>query len=420
MQLCIFEDNNYSRLYPLVYYRPVYDLFCGMKKLRNKILDAYYDIKYSLHCRSYLEDFVKTKNPGIEVNQINDNECLLLNGRILAPINLGKIIPVKGEDKIYKSNDSVIAARLSGKNLETVKKKLNDVLGIPDLDNMPVEEVNIPMIDYIWNLICSNGKELISDFQALVNQNKINIKNNLQGKIFEGVHLVEKNNIFIAEGGSIKPGVVLDASEGPIYIDRNVKVFPNAVIEGPVYIGENSQIKSSATIYENVTIGNTCKIGGEVEETVFLPFSNKQHSGFIGHAYLGSWVNIGADTNCSDLKNNYGHVKAYVNGKEIDTKMQFLGIVMGDHSKTAINTMFNTGTTVGFSCNIFGAGFPDKYIPSFSWGGHESIITYNVEKSIETAKIVLGRRKQEMDSHEENLFRRIFDLTKNERIERGY
>jgi len=419
MQLCILEDDNYSLLNPLVFYRPVYNLICGMQTLRNKILCAYPNVKYSLHCRPYLENFVKSKNPGIEVNNINDDKCLFINGRILAPYNLAEIIPLEGEDKIYKIGDSIAAVRASGKNLELVKRQLNNVISNSDFNNLPAETIKIPIIDFIWDLIYNNGKELVNDYKFILKRQQIG-KNNLQGEIYDGVHLVEKENIFIAEGAVLKPGSVIDASNGPVYIDKNVKIFPNAVIEGPAYIGENSQVKIGATIYENVSIGHTCKIGGEIEDVIFLPFSNKQHSGFIGHAYIGSWVNIGADTSCSDLKNNYGYIKAFVNGKEVNTKVQFLGVIMGDHSKTAINTMFNTGTTVCFSCNIFGAGFPERYIPSFSWGGHDSMNTYEVEKSIDTAKKALKRRNQEINSYEEDLFRKIFDLTKHERTERGY
>ncbi len=418
MQLCIFEDSYSLQLEPLIFYRPAYDLFCGMRTLRHKIIDAYAGAKYALHCRLYLEDFLKSKNPGIDINRINDDQCLLINGRILAPINLAEIIPLKGEDKVYKSGDVLIAARISGKNLETTKSKLKDLLNISDFDNLPVETIEIQVINYIWDLIYNNKKELISDYNFLVKKN--NAGNSLHGKIFDGAHFIEKDNIYIDEGTHVKPGAVLDASNGPVYIDKNVNIYPNAVILGPVYIGENSKIKSCATIYENVTIGHTCKVGGEIENSIFLPLSNKQHSGFIGHAYIGSWVNIGADTNCSDLKNNYGNIKAYINGEEIDTKMQFLGLIMGDHSKTAINTMFNSGTTVGFSCNIFGVGFPEKYIPSFSWGGYDSIDTYDVGKSIDTAKKVLIRRNEEMNISEENLFKKIFELTKHIRKERGY
>ena len=419
MQLCIFEDKYSFRLEPLALYRPVYDLFCGMRSIKDKILNAYPDAKYSLHCRTYLEDFLKSKNPGIEVNNFNENSILFLNGRIIAPADLAEIIPIQGEDKLYKKNDTIIAARVSGKRLENIKGKINDALDISDFDNLPEESIDIPVFNYIWDLIYNNGNELLNDYKYFTKQHN-DKKSNLRGKVFDGAHLVEKENIFIGEGTTIKPGAVLDASIGPIYIDKNARVYPNAVIEGPVFIGENSQVKSCAIVYDNSSIAQTCKVGGEVENSIFLPFSNKQHAGFIGHAYIGSWVNIGADTNCSDLKNNYGSVKAFVKGEEISTKLQFLGIIMGDHSKTAINTMFNTGTTVGFSCNIFGAGFPEKYIPSFSWGGYDLTTTYETSKSIDTAKKVLQRRNIEMNMQEENLFRRIFELTKNERIERGY
>jgi len=163
-----------------------------------------------------------------------------------------------------------------------------------------------------------------------------------------------------------------------------------------------------------------CKIAGEVEDMIMLPYSNKQHAGFIGHSYLGSWVNLGADTNCSDLKNNYKTVRAMVNGLEVDSDSQFLGLIMGDHSKTAINTMFNTGTVAGFSCNIFGAGFPPKEIPSFSWGGGDEMNVYLVENSIETARSVFKRRDKTFSESDEQLFRDIFEKSKNERSKKGY
>jgi UDP-N-acetylglucosamine diphosphorylase/glucosamine-1-phosphate N-acetyltransferase len=188
---------------------------------------------------------------------------------------------------------------------------------------------------------------------------------------------------------------------------------------GPVYIGNSTLIKSLSKIYENVSVGDVCKVGGEIEGSIIMSYTNKQHEGFLGHAYLGSWINIGADTNCSDLRNNYGLIKTRVNGQVINTKTQFLGLIMGDHSKTGINTMFNTATTVGFSCNIYGSGFPDKYIPSFSWGGTDDLQTYDVEKCLNTAKVVMSRRKIEFKKMDEDLFRKIFDLTKNERMLKG-
>jgi UDP-N-acetylglucosamine diphosphorylase / glucose-1-phosphate thymidylyltransferase / UDP-N-acetylgalactosamine diphosphorylase / glucosamine-1-phosphate N-acetyltransferase / galactosamine-1-phosphate N-acetyltransferase len=420
MQICIFEGIYYDRLEPLIYSRPTYDLICGINSLRKKILRAYPEVKYSLHCRPYLEHFVRIKNPGTDINKIEDDHCLLINGRIIASHNLSEIIPLEGEDRLYTNGDTIIAARVSGKNLEEIKKNLYDLLSESNFEGLPVEKVDVPVVDYVWDLIANNPKELVNDYEQLLVEHRIKKNGNVLGKVYDGAYMVEKENIFIEEGAVIKPGAVLDGSNGPIYIDKNSTVASNAVVEGAVYLGENSQIKSCARIYDNVSIGQTCKVGGEVEDSIILPFTNKQHSGFLGHAYLGSWVNIGADTNCSDLKNNYGNVKVYTNGEIVDSNLQFLGVIMGDHTKTAINTMFNTGTIVGFSCNIFGAGFPDKYIPSFSWGGSDAVTTYDLERSIETAKRMLQRRTKAMSDPEERLFRKIFDITKKERRKRGY
>jgi UDP-N-acetylglucosamine diphosphorylase/glucosamine-1-phosphate N-acetyltransferase len=174
-------------------------------------------------------------------------------------------------------------------------------------------------------------------------------------------------------------------------------------------------IKVGAKIYENTSIGPVCKVGGEVEGSVIHSFSNKQHDGFLGHAYLGMWVNLGADTNNSDLKNNYGSVKLVIDGETVDSGSTFMGLVMGDHSKSAINSMFNTGTVVGVSSNVFGSGFPPKSVPSFTWGGAEGLKTYELERALEVARRVMGRRKMVLSPAEEKVLRVVFDLTKKER-----
>jgi len=219
----------------------------------------------------------------------------------------------------------------------------------------------------------------------------------------------------IGEGTKVKPGVVLDAENGPIYIGSNATIFSNAVIEGPAFVGDRSLIKIGAKIYENTSIGEVCKVGGEVEGSIIHSYSNKQHDGFLGHAYLGMWVNLGADTNNSDLKNNYGNVKMVIDGKAVDTGSMFMGLVMGDHSKSSINTMFNTGTVVGVSSNVYGSGFPPKAVPSFAWGGGGELTTYEIGKAIDVARRVMGRRKMELSPVEEAVLRHVFEQTKNER-----
>lgn len=417
MQICIFEDINYTNFEPLVFSRPVYDLVCGITSLKEKILRSYGDLKYSLHCRPYLADVVMKENPAALINKIEDDHCLFINGRIIAPQNLSEIIPLlPTEDKVFVNGETVIAAYLSGKNLDYKIKHLNDLFSVNDFDGLPVKILDLKCANYLWDLININGEQISKDYDYVIHKSN---RSNFLDKIDASVHLVNKEKIFIGKNVTLKPGVVLDASNGPVFIDDNAFIYPNAFIEGPVYIGESSRIKSGATIYENVTISKVCKIGGEVEQAIFMPYSNKQHSGFIGHAYIGSWVNLGADTNCSDLKNNYSKIRVKLSSGEVNSGSQFLGLMIGDHSKSAINTMFNTGSVIGFSCNIFGAGFPDKYVPSFTWGGAESYIHYDLQKAIDTAKVVLSRRKIIFDKEEEKLFHKIFELTKSDREKRG-
>ncbi len=417
MQICIFEDINYTNFEPLVFSRPVYDLVCGITSLKEKILRSYGDLKYSLHCRPYLADVVMKENPAALINKIEDDHCLFINGRIIAPQNLSEILPLlPTEDKVFVNGETVIAAYLSGKNLDYKIKHLNDLFSVNDFDGLPVKILDLKCANYLWDLININGEQISKDYDYVIHKSN---RNNFLDKIDASVHLVNKEKIFIGKNVTLKPGVVLDASNGPVFIDDNAFIYPNAFIEGPVYIGESSRIKSGATIYENVTISKVCKIGGEVEQAIFMPYSNKQHSGFIGHAYIGSWVNLGADTNCSDLKNNYSKIRVKLSSGEVNSGSQFLGLMIGDHSKSAINTMFNTGSVIGFSCNIFGAGFPDKYVPSFTWGGAESYIHYDLQKAIDTAKVVLSRRKIIFDKEEEKLFHKIFELTKSDREKRG-
>ncbi|MFZ2323567.1 MAG: GlmU family protein [Ignavibacteriaceae bacterium] len=417
MQICIFEDINYTNFEPLVFSRPVYDLVCGITSLKEKILRSYGDVKFSLHCRPYLADIVKKENPKIPVNKIEDDFCLFINGRLIASQDLSEALPlITAEDKVIVNGETVIAAYLSGKNLEYKINHLNDLFSVTDFNGLPIKILDLKCANYLWDLININGEQISNDYDYLTNQYD---RHNFLDQVSSSVNLINKKKIFIGENVTIKPGVVLDASGGPVFIDDNAFIYPNAVLEGPIYIGESSRIKSGATIYENVTISKVCKVGGEVEQSIFMPYSNKQHSGFIGHAYLGSWVNLGADTNCSDLKNNYSKVRVKLSTKEVNSGSQFLGLMMGDHSKSAINTMFNTGSLIGFSCNIFGSGFPDKYVPSFTWGGADSSSDYDLQKAVETAKIVLSRRKINFESEEENLFKRIFELTQNDREKRG-
>ncbi len=419
MHVCVFEDEFYRMLLPLVYFRPVYDLKCGILSLREKIIRSFPGQTFSLHAREYLGDAIKEKYPQAIVNEIprEADRVFLINGRLLFDIAQSNRFEYDGNDVAYVNDGTLVAAWISRANLNAFKDSLTKkVIALGDFGGMKrIEVSDVKLIKYPWDLVHQNGSQITADFETLTNG-----KPAILGKVYEGTHLLNSSRIHIAKGASIKPGVVLDAEGGPIYISKNARIMPNAVIEGPAFIGENSVIKIAAKIYENTTIGETCKVGGEVEESIIHAYSNKQHEGFLGHAYLGEWVNIGADSNNSDLKNDYGNVKVYVDGKLVDTGSQFVGLTMSDHSKCGINSMFNTGTVVGVCCNVFGAGLPPKYVPAFSWGGaSDEMVTYKIGKAIEVARRVMARRKMNLSENVEKLFRKVFDLTREERAIAG-
>lgn len=410
MQICIFEDKLSDNFYPLTLSRPVFDLLYGMNTLREKILRYFPNAKFSLFCREYLKESVRQNYPGIMVNELIEDNYLFINGRVLIDEIFYESLIKNTSEKIFRKNNVLIAAKIISSTITRIIENISDSIDLSFFEGIPQENVEIETVDHIWDMVCNNGSELHKDFKHF----------RLSGisddaRLFRGVDLINKDDVIIESGTLIKPGVVIDASNGPVYIGKDVEIYPNSVIEGPAYIGDKTKIKSCATIYENVSIGRICKVGGEVEESIIMPFSNKQHGGYIGHSYLGSWVNLGADTNCSDLKNNYSTIKIILPGGKIDTGLQFLGLIMGDHSKTAINTMFNTGTIVGFSSNIFGYGFHEKFIPSFSWGGKNNMDIYEVEKGIITARKVMKRRNINMTNTDEELFNNIFNLTLTER-----
>ena len=395
---------------PLVYMRPVYELRCGIDLLMDKIIRKYPEREVILLCRDYLANTVREKHK-YKVNPLKYNQgtTLFLNGRLL----LNKAVAFDGKEEVVFSDSSILYARLRGDN-SAIMTSENIISG----EALRTLKLRVPcreaednnLLDYSWEFVKANAAQIKIDFKDIAGKGRI------LGKVFEGVHLINKKDIFIGSGSIVKPGVVLDAEKGPIYIGKGVKVLPNAVIEGPSYIGDNSTVKIGAKIYEGTSIGEVCKAGGEIEESIIHSYSNKQHEGFLGHAYIGQWCNIAADTNDSDLKNNYGNVRVYVNGKFIDTGEMFVGLTMGDHSKTGINSMFNTGTVVGINVNIFGAQLPPKFVPSFTWGASGAFVVYQADKALKVAEKVMARRKMELTRAQKELFRYLYKLTGKERL----
>ena len=411
--VCVFEDKDYKNLLPLAFRKPVYDLRCGILSIRDKYLELLDNGALYFMCRDYLEETQRAIHGENRINSLPGNDILFINGRVIPDEEfINSLLSLKSEIIIKsKDTDTIVAAFVKHSSIKKIsydeeKLPLFDSLGISDNDRMTVSEILYP-----WDLINKNSDELIKDFSILYKKEANTVKDINTGRI----ELIKPENIFIGKGTSIKPFTVIDASDGPIYIGENVTILSHTSVEGPVFIGDGSTVQMHSSVYHNTSVGRVCKIGGEVVASIIHSYSNKQHEGFLGHSYLGSWVNLGASTNNSNLKNNYGTVRLTVNGKEMDSGSLFLGLIMADHSKCSINTMFNTGTVVGAFCNIFGAGFPQKYIPSFTWGGVEDSVTYDIDKAIYTAQTVSSRRKVKLTDADIKLIRKIFDITKHER-----
>jgi UDP-N-acetylglucosamine diphosphorylase/glucosamine-1-phosphate N-acetyltransferase len=404
--LCIFEDEHVTRLHPLTLTRPVFDLRCGISLLREKITRHFPESRPYLFCREYLADVEREALPSVQVNAIPAQNCLFINGRFSFE---EKLPTFNSREVVWKKNGEVAAAWITGNRLASLAEIENGVIPTSWFEGLPVEEIDGTFIHYPWDLVHHNPEQIRKDFTHF------NCGGQILGKIYPNVTLLEEKNIYIAPGAKIKPGVVLDAEDGPIYIDEGATIMANASLQGPIFVGAKSTIKMGAKIYEGTSIGEVCKVGGEVEESIIHSYSNKQHEGFLGHAYLGQWVNLGADSNNSDLKNNYSTVKVYVNGEMVDSGSLFVGLTMGDHAKCGINTMFNTGTVVGVMSNLFGPGYPDKFVPSFTWGGIESMEIYEIDKALEVARRVMARRKMALSAAQEKMLRQVFEMTVSER-----
>ena len=405
MHICIYEDSGCNNLLPMVYMRPVYDLFCGIVSLQEKLIRNFPKSSITLHTRSVLESVVRDRYPDCLVNDFPAElkEIVFINGRTLlsSETALNKL----GKNQSFTINNKVVAARLSGDLLSTIIKKVRNGITF-DIDETTIEKQKIDgvLVEYIWDLIQANSDQIRSDF-TFATEGKV-------GSVIDDGTVIEDQNVFIDKTAKIFPQVIVDGSNGPVFIDRNAVIQPHVYIQGPVYIGPSVLIKAGAQIYSGSSIAEGCKIGGEVNNSIISAWSNKAHNGYLGTSYVGSWVNIGAGTNNSNLKNNYGTVKLTVNGEFVDTGLQFMGLIMGDHSKCGINTTFNTGTTVGINCNLYGSAIHKKHISSFTWGcAVDDYTTYKLDKALSVNKTVMSRRQHNLSKYEKELLENIFQLT---------
>jgi len=399
----IYVYENYQEALnqaPISLTRPTFDLRCGAFTFLERIQKLIPESVISVFVRDELIELTRERFPGKEVNPDSISDGLWLNGTVLWSHDLIQKMQSLINTRFY-TEERLIGAYLSEQNGKEWLREGGPVKTILS-HSLPKKETSIDMGCYLWDFVNLNHDVIESDCQFF----EMGIQ---RGKVDDGVHLLNSAQITIGERSRIKAGTVLDADEGSIILGENVTVLPGVYLQGPLVIGDNCLIKAGAKIYGGTSLGPGNKVGGEVTNSIFQSWSNKQHGGFIGHAFIGEWINLGAGTNNSDLKNNYSPIKMMVNGKEVNTESLFVGLFAGDHSKTGINTMFNTGTTIGPASNIVCFGFPPKVIPSFSWIVNGEIQTHLFKKFIETARMVKQRRGETFSATEEQLYRCLFD-----------
>ncbi|MCX7955363.1 MAG: GlmU family protein [Bacteroidales bacterium] len=387
----ILYDNKFKwlNLLPLTFTRPISEIRIGILKISEKWKYLLSE-KISYFCAEHLQK----KYP---LYLSDDN--VIINSILLPDENIvQKIKELEKNEAIVDNNNEILVARLDYEKTNAFFYEKNNNIKIS------YTLVNPLIIKNYCDIFKLNGIEIIKDFDIITNRRiseKISHTNTIIG---------DKNSVFI-EKGAIVEGSIININNGPVYIGQNVEIMEGCLIRGPVAICEGAVLKMGAKIYGPTTIGPFSKAGGEINNSVILGYSNKAHEGFLGNSVIGEWCNIGADSNNSNLKNTYDNVKMwnYAEKKFVDTGLQFAGLIMGDHTKCGINTMFNTGTVVGVSCNLFGSGYHRQFIPSFTWGGPNGYSRFNFDKAIEVAKNMMQRRNVTLNEIDLEILKWIFE-----------
>jgi UDP-N-acetylglucosamine diphosphorylase/glucosamine-1-phosphate N-acetyltransferase len=389
MEFILFDSTTRHRLLPFTHTRPVADIRCGILTMRER-----WEKLLGHPTGTRTEDYLQKVFP---LNAGTDN--IYINGAVFATAALVQAILALSPGQALIHTGTVIAARTSEADLTITDfhTYTNTLTPISFSGECHVLKNN-------WDIFSLNDRALRDDFTLLTKGRK-------SAPIPPGVTVSGSNDLFVEEGANIYPGCIINAATGPVYIAKDTEVLEGTLVRGPLAVCEQAVIKMGAKVYGATTIGPGCKVGGEINNAVFFANSNKAHDGYLGNAVIGEWCNLGADTNCSNLKNNYDEIKIWDEAarKSIKTGLTFCGLLMGDHSKCGINTMFNTGTVAGVSCNIYGGGFPEKFIPSFSWGGTDGVTTYDFNRAMETANRMMGRRHKQLSTDEIELYRYIYD-----------
>ena len=391
MNYILFDGTVRNALLPFTFTRPVADIRIGILTIREK-----WEKYLGSTTTTLTEEYLSEKFPMVELE-----ENIMINASFLPNEVLAELVSNLEPNQAIFKGDEVIAF---------FTQDTQDEVNFDHYESIEYHD-DCLFIANPWDIFSKNDAAIREDFELLTEDRK-------SQPIPKSVNVISPENIFIEEGAKLE-FVTLNASTGPIYIGKDSEIMEGSIIRGPFALCEHAQVKMGAKVYGATTVGPHSRIGGEVSNSVLFAYSNKGHDGFLGNSVLGEWCNLGADTNNSNLKNNYEEVKLWSYETEgfAKTGLQFCGLMMGDHSKAGINTMFNTGTVVGVSANIFGSGFPRNFVPSFSWGGASGFTTYITKKAFETARIVMSRRSVEFDEKEARILEHVFEETKKYRKE---
>lgn len=385
MNYILFDGSARNQLLPFTFTRPVADIRIGILTIREK-----WEKLLGTTTSTITEDYLANKWPMVEMEQ-----NIMINASFLpTPEFLIQLENLEENQAIFFEEDIVAFYALEDQEVDFSVFTALELAGDPF------------QIAHTWDIFSKNGEAISLDFELLTQDRE-------SQPIPASNNVIKPENIFIEEGAMVE-FATLNASAGPIYIGANSEIMEGSLVRGPLALCEHAALKLGAKVYGPTTIGPHTKVGGEVNNVVIFGFSNKGHDGFLGNSVIGEWCNLGADTNNSNLKNNYAEVRLWDYETEgfAKTGLQFCGLMMGDHSKCGINTMFNTGTVVGVSSNIFGSGFPRNFIPSFSWGGSAGMSTYKTSKAFEVAEIVMKRRGIEFSKDDKEILEQVFEDSK--------
>jgi len=406
----LFEDEKYDLLHPLTFTRAAFELRCGSMTLVERIRRLYPAVEASFFLRGHIAPVLRERLGNVAVNSLENlsrDDAVLVNGRWLP--EQGRL-PLEGDEVIAMCKGEIVYISVKR---ETIRRNLSDSLEktVENLrSELSVKEVDARMVHYPWDLVRYNHELLKEDFEAYWSKRK-GVED-----LDERVAVVgDKGMLHVSKSATIHPFVVLDTSAGPIMVDDGARIYPFSRVEGPCYIGRDTWIVRG-NIREETSIGPVCRVGGEVEASIIQGYSNKYHTGFLGHAYVGEWVNIGALTTNSDLKNDYSTVDVYVKGRLMDTGDLKVGSFIGDHTKFGIGCLLNTGAVVGVACVLLGGEVLPKYIPSFCWYADGRLRRgAGFRRTVEAEKRVMSRRSVVMSESYVKMLEKIYQDTREER-----